>query len=161
MSKTARSSRGTAVQLEPGQPPVSAAPRIGRLVAIDTDGRLFVDFPGNPSRPVAAKLAVPDLGLADVVAEPPGPELLLVFEDNDPARPIIVGIVRDRLPADGIEIHVRGRRFTVETEEEVELRCGDARVRIGRDGKVIVLGKDVVSRARRRHTIKGATVNIN
>ena len=130
-------------------------------MAIDTDGRLFVDFPGNPSGPVAAKLAVTDLSLAEILSDPPGPELLLVFENNDLARPVIIGTVRDRLPADGIEIHIRGRRFSVETEEDVELRCGDAKLRISRDGKIVVLGKDVVSRARRRNTIKGGTVNIN
>jgi hypothetical protein len=159
----ARSSRGIAAQLEPGQPHshATAGARTGCLVAIDADGRLFVDFPGNPSGPVVARLAVPDLVLSEVVGEAPGPELLLVFEDNDLARPVIVGVVRDRLPADGIEIHVRGRRFTVEMDEDVELRCGDARVRISRDGKVVVLGKDVVTRARRRNAIKGGTVNIN
>src|SRR5262249_25471510 len=105
--------------------------------------------------------AVGDLELAEILRDPHGTELLLVFEDNDLTRPLIVGRVRERVPDNGIEISVRGRRFTVEAEEDVELRCGDAKVRISRDGKVVVLGNDVVSRARRGNKIKGGTVNIN
>jgi hypothetical protein len=130
-------------------------------VSIETDGRLLVDFPGNPSGPVVAKLAVSDMAMAELLNESEAPEVLLVFEDNDLARPIVIAKVRERLPSAGIEIHVRGRRFAVETDEEIELRCGDARVRITRDGKVVVLGNEVVSRARRGNRIKGGTVNIN
>jgi hypothetical protein len=133
----------------------------GRLVGVDSEGRLFVDFPGNPAAPVMAKLAVSETEIANILDGPEETEILLVFENNDLAQPIIIGTVRDRLPSNGIEIYIRGRRFTVEAEEEVELRCGDAKLRITRDGKVVVLGNDVVSRARRRNRIKGGTVNIN
>jgi hypothetical protein len=140
--------------------PAAGAQR-GRVVRIDSEGRLFVDFQGNPSGPVAAKLAVSEAEIAHLIDGPEGPEVLLVFENNDLAQPIIIGTVRDCLPSNGIEIYIRGRRFTVDADEEIELRCGEAKVRITRDGKVVVLGNDVISRARRRHRIKGGTVNIN
>jgi hypothetical protein len=159
MTRIARFSHKIAAQVGPDQPIAGA--QTGQLVSIDADGQAFVDFPGNPSGPIAARLAISDLGMAELLDEPEAPEVLLVFEDNDRARPIIVGRVRERLPSAGIEIHLRGRRFTVETDEEVELRCGDAKLRITRDGKVVVLGNDVVSRARRGNRIKGGTVNIN
>jgi hypothetical protein len=149
------------VQLERDQPHVTAGAQTGRVVGIDPEGRVFVDFPRNPFGPVPAKLAVTDMAISEILTDPQRPELLLVFEDNDLSRPIIVGRVRDRLPADGLEIHLRAHRFTVEADEEIELRCGDARFRVTRDGKVIVLGNDVVSRARGRNKIKGGTVNIN
>lgn len=140
-----------------GRRPAPGARR-GRVVRIDSEGRLFVDFQRNPSGPVEAKLAVGEIELARVVE---GAEILLVFEDNDVAQPIIIGTVRDRLPSNGIEISIRGRRFIVDSDEEIELRCGEAMLRITREGKVIVLGNDVLSRARRRNRIKGGTVNIN
>lgn len=161
MTKIARAPRKTAVQLEPDQPRGPGAAQTGRVVGIDAEGRVFVDFPGNPSGPVPAKLAVTDMAISEILTDPQRPDVLLVFDDNDLARPIIIGRVRDRLPADGLEIHVSARRFTVETDEGVELRCGDAKLRITREGKVVVLGNDVVSRARRRNKIKGGTVNIN
>jgi hypothetical protein len=161
MTRIARFSRKIAAQVAPDLPQLTTGAQTGYLVSIDTDGRLFVDFPGNPAGPVAAKFAVSDLAMAELLNEPEGSEVLLVFEDNDLAKPIIIGKVRDCLPNGGIDIRVRGRRFTVETDEEIELRCGDAKLRITRDGKVVVLGNDVVSRARRRNRIKGGTVNIN
>lgn len=128
---------------------------------VDREGQPFVDFPGNPSGPVAARLAVSETEIGALLESGVGCEVLLVFPDNDPARPIIVGRVRASLPRSGVEISLRGRRLVVETDEEIELRCGDAKIRITGEGKVVVLGNDVVSRARRQHKIKGGTVNIN
>jgi len=161
MTKIARISSKILSQVEPDRQQATGGAQTGRLVRIDIEGRCYVDFPGNEAGPVAAKLALTDTATAEILSYPRGTEVLLVFEDNDLARPVIIGRVRDRLPQTGIEIHIRGRRFTVETDEEIELRCGDAKLRISRDGKVVVLGNDVVSRARRENKIRGGTVNIN
>ena len=161
MTTLARFSDGIVLQAEPEDHQPAIGAQRGRVVRIDSDGRLFVDFPGNLTGPVHAKLAVSAMELAEVVESAEPTEILLVFENNDPALPIIVGTVRDRLPSDGIEIYIRGRRITVDAGAEIELRCGDGKVRITRDGKVVVLGNDVVSRARRQNRIKGGTVNIN
>jgi hypothetical protein len=161
MTKIARISSKISSELDAEPPRVAAGARTGRLVRIDVEGRCYVDFPGNAAGPVAAKLALTDTATAELLSYPRGTEVLLVFEDNDFTRPVIIGRVRDRLPQTGIEIHIRGRRFAVETDEEIELRCGDAKLRISRDGKVVVLGNEVVSRARRENKIRGGTVNIN
>ena len=161
MTKIARISTKISSELESDRPRVSAGAQLGHLVSIDVEGRCYVDFPGNVAGPIAAKLALTDTATAELLSYPRGTEVLLVFEDNELARPVIIGKVRDRLPEAGIEIHIRGRRVTVETDEEIELRCGDAKLRISRDGKVVVLGNDVVSRARRENKIRGGTVNIN
>jgi len=161
MTKIASLPRNLTPHLDPDQPQATAGAQVGYVVGFDGEGRPWVDFPANPSGPLAARLALSDIATAEILRDPIGCEVLLVFENNDLAKPIIAGRVRDRLPANGIEIHVRGQRFTVETDEDIELRCGDARVRMSRDGKVVVLGNDVVSRARGRNKIKGGTVNIN
>ena len=135
--------------------------RIGYLKSIDSEGQLFVDFPGNPHGPIIAKLALDEIEIADLIESIEGTEVLLVFDNNDLWKPIIIGRVRDRVPTDGVEICIRGRRFFVDSDEEIELHCGQAKLRINRDGKIIILGEDVVSRARGRNRIKGGTVNIN
>jgi hypothetical protein len=43
----------------------------------------------------------------------------------------------------------------------VVLRCGEASVRLTPDGRVVVRGKDIVSRAKRRNQISGGTVRLN
>ena len=135
--------------------------RTGSIISIDSEGQLFVDFPGNPHGPLQAKLALGEIEIANVIENTEGTEVLLLFDNNDLCRPIIVGRVRDRVPTNGVEICIRGRRFSVDTDEEIELRCGEAKLRITRDGKLIILGDEVVSRARGRNRIKGGTVNIN
>lgn len=63
---------------------------------------------------------------------------------------------------DGVDtVRISGRRVTVAADEELLLTCGGGSVRVDRHGKVVVLGTDITSRARRRHKIKGATVAIN
>lgn len=135
--------------------------RTGYLKSIDSKGQVFVDFPGNPHGPIVAKLALDEIEIAGLVHNSVGTEVLLVFDNNDLCHPIVVGIVRDRVPEDGVEIRIRGRRFLVDSDEEIELHCGRAKLRINRNGKIIVLGENVVSRARGRNRIKGGTVNIN
>lgn len=135
--------------------------RTGHLKSIDSEGQLFVDFPGNPHGPIVAKLALGEIEIADLIESAEGTEVLLVFDNNDLCRPIIIGRVRDRVPTNGVEICIRGRRFLFDSEEEIELHCGQAKLRITRDGKLIILGEDVVSRARGRNRIKGGTVKIN
>lgn len=63
---------------------------------------------------------------------------------------------------DGVDtVRIAGRRVTVAADDELLLTCGGGSVRVDRHGKVVVLGTDITSRARRRHKIKGATVAIN
>jgi hypothetical protein len=161
MSMLTRFSYQILPQLGRNEPKPQASAQRGRLVRIDAEGRPFVDFNGNPAEPVAAKLALGETEIAEIIRAGEGTEILLVFEDNDLSQPIIIGKLRHRLPSNGIEIYIRGRRFTVDADEEIELRCGEAKLRITREGKIIVLGNDVLSRARRRNRIKGGTVNIN
>jgi hypothetical protein len=161
MAKVARfSSRTTLPRAAAAQVQVMGA-QPGYLVHIDPQGCPFVDFQGNASGPIQAKFAVSDAELAGLMDATCDTEVLLLFQGGERSQPFIIGKIRDRVPTDGIEICFRGRRFVVETQEEVELRCGDAKLRITRDGKVVVLGNDLVSRARRGNRIKGGTVNIN
>src|SRR5205823_3790279 len=99
--------------------------------------------------------------------------VLLVFEDGDPALPIILGIVGDRLmpeapavetslpvprPRDGV---IDGKKIVFDAKEEIVLRCGKSSITLRKDGKVVILGAELVSRASGTNKIKGAAVKIN
>jgi len=43
----------------------------------------------------------------------------------------------------------------------LELRCGDSQITLTKDGKVVIKGVDVTTRASRTCRVKGSTVNIN
>ncbi len=155
---TPRDGRPTRIRNELEKPtPASArilASILGRIVRIDGSGPA-VDFPGNPARgPVAARTTV-SLGPAAVDRE-----VVLLFENGDPSRPIVMGLLqsveqRAVAVADDVE------RLVLSASKEVVLKCGAASITLTQAGKVLIRGADVVSRSSGSNRIKGASVEIN
>lgn len=56
---------------------------------------------------------------------------------------------------------VRARQIIIEAGEELTLQCGEASIRITRNGKIVIRGEHVLSRAKGTNRIKGGTVAIN
>jgi hypothetical protein len=56
---------------------------------------------------------------------------------------------------------VAGRRLSLEGVDEIVLRCGKASITLRRNGKIIISGTFVESRASGIQRIKGAAVQIN
>lgn len=102
-------------------------------------------------------LAVGDVVL---VTQPPGAEVGYVL-GRVSTREEVPTDVRITMPGKVDTVRVNGKRIHIQADEEIVLECGDGRIRIDRHGKVTVLGRDVTSRARRSHKIKGASVAIN
>ncbi|WIG94366.1 DUF6484 domain-containing protein [Myxococcus sp. SDU36] len=160
----------------PSQEPILGS-RAGNLVGVDASGAVLVDFPGNTSGPVAARLAVVvDLkALQAAVAQ--RQKVVLLFENGDPRLPFVMGLIQepsatpllDALlespPPEAAprptEAHVDGKRVVIEGQDEVVLKCGEASITLRRNGKVIVKGTSLESRASGPHRIKGGTVEIN
>lgn len=111
--------------------------------------------------------AGPPLALAagDVVlvTRPPGAEVGYVLGRVAAADPAAEPArdVRITMPGTVDTVRVNGKRVHIRADEEVVLECGDGRIRIDKHGKVTVLGRDVTSRARHAHKIKGSSVAIN
>jgi hypothetical protein len=173
-----RSSRGTAAPSERDREERILAPRLGWLTGSDTGGAVRVDFPGNRRGPLpAAALLRLSPREVDEAVRARRPALLL-FDDGDPGRPILLGLV-DRSPAGSLleelltppaiaptpaaplAARVDGKRVVIEGQEEVVLRCGEATITLSRDGKVTVRGARIVSTARGTHRIRGGSVQIN
>jgi hypothetical protein len=150
------------------------SPRAGRLVGHNEQGRLLVDFPGNAFGPLRARTTVvlaPE-ELQRAVKEQHA--VLLLFEEGDPGRPIVVGLLREQLPhaaeAPGaqpgpttgpIEVEADGRRVEVEAADELVLRCGQASIVLRRNGRVVIRGTYVETRSKGVNRIKGGSVLIN
>ena len=142
---------------------------VGHIVSLGKDGHVLVDYPGNTLGPVAARSTVSQ-PLEDASDNIP---VLIVLENGDPALPIIVGDVRDTLllnrevrKADleiegHREILVDGKKIAFEAAEQIELRCGKSSVILTKEGKIVLKGTEIVSRASRTNKIKGASVSIN
>jgi hypothetical protein len=144
---------------------LAAAARVVILAAVSpTDGPAVV-VDGSAAGAIPARSTVA-LQPADV-----GRSVLVVFENGDELRPIIVGVVQEapvatpraaaRRSATRTEVRVDGKRLSLEAEEEISLRCGEASITLRADGRLVIKGMEIVSRARGTHKVKGATVLIN
>jgi hypothetical protein len=132
---------------------------VGRLVGIDPQGVPLVDVPG-------VQPALPRHALATVAldADAVGRAVVLLFEEDDPERPIIVGVVRLPSPAAGAgrtEVVLDGERLVFNAEREIVLRCGAASITLTRAGKVLIRGEYVLSRSAGVNRIQGGSVQIN
>lgn len=148
-----------------------AGVRVGRLLGPASGDAVPVEFEGSGG-PVKARLAT-DLGpglLAEAVAERRG--AVLLFEDGDPRRPIVVAllasstplidaILAKRLPQAPREARLDGVRVELEGREEVVLRCGRASLTLRRDGQVVIRGVNIRTEASQVQKIRGGKVQIN
>jgi hypothetical protein len=147
--------------------------RVGKLVRwCEADGPI-VDHSSNPHGPIAARTTVP-LGpeaVREAVAN--DQEVLLVFEAERSDKPIIVGLIQPRdshvdvrrheeqSPSTDLEALVDGKRISLQAEDEITLRCGEASITLQRNGRIVVRGAYVETRSKGVNRIKGGTVRIN
>ena len=141
--------------------------QVGWLVGWSTGEGPVVDFPGNTKGPLAARTTVAlDVATAKAAIES-RQGVLLLHERGREDLPIIVGLLQPtepidaELPAQGTVAYVDGRRMEVEGKDEVVLRCGPASITLRANGRVVIRGTCVETRASGTNRIKGGTVQIN
>jgi hypothetical protein len=148
-------------------------PVVGRIAASSQPGDLMVEFDG--SAPIAARLLSGLNRIELCKPENIGREVLLVFEEGDPKRPIITGqmqslledLVSTEINKEDIkgerpeETLVDGERVVFEAKKEIVLKCGKGSIKIRKDGKIVIKGTDLLSRSSGGNRIKGGSVNIN
>jgi len=135
---------------------------VGELLAIqEADRTLLVSYPGQLSSGAVAARSTVDLSAPDV-----GRQVVLVFENGEPDKPIIIGLVNDsptRIVGHSatVEISSDGERVILNAKEELVLRCGPASMTLTKDGRVILRGVHVSTHAEGVNRIKGGSVQIN
>jgi hypothetical protein len=136
---------------------------VGVLIGFRDDGATpLVLFPGQPGT-----AAVPARATLDVHGAHIGRKVLLLFENGDPALPIITGLMRqpaawpmpDR-PAQ-VEVQADGERLLLDARQQLVLRCGKASITLTREGKVLIQGSYISSRSSGVNRIKGGSVQLN
>jgi hypothetical protein len=163
----AASKRGVPEREVPEVPPTLSTPIhgvvIGELLAVADGGAVpLVRHPGQPdSTALRARTAI-DLHGAHI-----GAPLVLMFEQGDPLRPVVLGVLRERTgwplpdaPAQ-VEVDADGQRMVVSAREQLVLRCGKASITLTKAGKVLVEGTYVLSRSSGVNRIKGGSVQLN
>jgi hypothetical protein len=136
---------------------------IGELLAIADGGTVpLVRYPGQLGSAAARARTAADLHGAHV-----GAPLVLMFEQGDPLRPVVLGVLRERAgwplpdaPAQ-VEVDADGQRMVVNAREQLVLRCGKASITLTKAGKVMIEGGYVLSRSTGVNRIEGGSVQLN
>jgi hypothetical protein len=136
--------------------------RLGKLVGWDEAGPL-IDLGDGGRGPVRARV------LSGVARPRPGSELagqdvVVLVDGRSATAPVLLGLLQ---PFDGgaatadVEARVDGRRVELEGRDEVVLTCGQASITLRRNGRILIRGVHVETRARGVNRIKGGSVAIN
>jgi hypothetical protein len=152
----------------------SSQPQLGKLVGIDTRGRLLVEVPGTSGRVVARSVLRLDDALRRAVLQ--RCEVLLLFEGGDRKKPIVAGVVQPAASAPSpveleprvspdrllvLEADVDGKRVKLSAQDEIVLECGPASITLRRNGRVVIKGIQVDSIAEGTQRIRGGQVKLN
>ena len=132
---------------------------IGTLLDLPQAGAPTVAYPGCPTQPGLAARSTALLGPADI-----GAQVALMFENGDPARPLVIGRLLDpaaAVPAPPAQVQLDDQCLELRAEREIVLRCGKASITLTRAGKVIIQGAYLSSRSSGVNRIKGGSVQIN
>jgi len=141
----------------------AAAVQIGELVAITNEGRRpLVLYPGQPGSAALAARTTVDIHGAHI-----GKQVVLMFEAGDPARPIVMGVLRegDGWPLEQkphqVEVDADGERMIVSARQQLVLRCGKSLVKLRADGRIEIRGETIITEAVRANRVRGGSVELN
>lgn len=148
--------------------PLSFEPRhgvtVGELIGL-RDGAVgpLVRYAGQPGTAALAARTTVALLPGHV-----GRALVLAFEQGDPMRPIVMGLVHDQaadtasaLAAAQVDVDADGTRMTIAAREQLVLRCGKASITLTQAGKVLIRGHYVSSTAEGMNRIRGGAIQLN
>ncbi len=141
--------------------------RVGKLISLEQTGHIYIDYPDNRFGPLPARSCI---RITEWDCER---QILLMFENGDPQKPIIIGMIKDKpvlkthdeqlvLNKEKLkDIQLDGERIIFDAKKEIVLRCGEGSVTIKTDGRIIIKGTNLLSRSKGLNRIRGAAVNIN
>jgi len=146
-----------------------ALAHLATVVSLSPDGTPEVRL-GDNGPTVPARLALRTTRTRIETAILLHQQAVVVFEDGDRSRPLIVGFIEpldeeqsspapESMPV--IEADVDGRRVRLTAKDEIVLECGSASVTLRRNGRVIIRGTYVETRSEGTNRIKGGQVQIN
>jgi len=145
-------------------------PLIGRIVGTNRYKDILVQFASHKPKP--AKI-VSGLYRRELIKEEyKGRNVLLLFEKGDPDLPIILNLMEDPLEKlmslelseeekKPKEVMIDGKKILFEAEEEIIMKCGQGQIILRNDGKIILKGTNITSRAKNMNKVKGGAVHIN
>lgn len=145
---------GNVVALNAG---LDRSPRHGSyattIVDFDGKGHPRVDVDGVP---VVAQATVA------VGREDQGRAALVTFIEGDPTRPVVTGLfVAPQGSARQRHLKIRAEEIDFAASSTITFECGKASITLHRDGKIVLRGVNLLSRASAVNRIRGGTIELN
>jgi hypothetical protein len=138
------------------------AASVGELLALLNNGHTpVVALKGHDAIAVRGRTTI------DLHSDHIGQQVVLLFEDGDQQRPIVVGVVRtDRTAvppelAGNVDVTADGERMIVSAHRELVLECGKASITLQQDGTVRIVGERILSRSTGPNRVQGGSVQLN
>jgi hypothetical protein len=141
---------------------------IGEIVGISQSGELLVEMESSYANDPLRARSLTSIGLESI-----GREVALMFEEGDPTRPIVIGVIERPQPGTGTvrekagndspttDAEIDGESITLSARRELVLRCGEASITLTYKGKIVLRGTYVLSRSTGVNRILGGSVQIN
>jgi uncharacterized protein (DUF2345 family) len=136
---------------------------VGQIVGFKDNGATpLVIYAGQAGTSAIAARAIVDLHGDHI-----GRDVVMMFENGNPMRPIVMGCVcREGAPGireepGQVEVDADGERLVVTAKERIVLRCGKASITLTKAGKVLIEGAYLLSRSSGVNRIKGGSVQLN
>jgi hypothetical protein len=140
-------------------------PTLGRLKKSDKPGEILVEVRGYEAKPARVTAGISRKKLLDNAGE--GREVLVVFVDGNPDEPVIVAMMENVLEemvfmeSSPAGVRIDDERVEIRADKEIVLCCGEGSITLKKDGRIVVKGKELLSRATGVNKIKGAHVELN
>ncbi|MHC4216005.1 MAG: hypothetical protein ACYSWP_21855 [Planctomycetota bacterium] len=89
-----------------------------------------------------------------------GDTVLVWLPEGDEERGVVLGRIGPSRAAVNKQKETPDE-IVIEAKKNLTFKCGDGSITLRKDGKILIKGKDLVSRAKRMNRIKGGAVTIN
>lgn len=95
-----------------------------------------------------------------------GHPVLLMFLGGDRASPVITGLLapgsaRPKKISRTPKLELDAKELLLEADSQITLKCGKSSITLTRDGRIILKGKHLLSRATSVNRIRGGVIQLN
>ena len=140
--------------------PITAATRgrtaFASVIELTEGGDVGVVVPGEP--PLRLRCALLRTTDRPTLTLSLGDRVLVLLPESPGERGCVLGVVADYASPRPEPVPATLR---LEASDRVEIQCGESALTMDAEGRVLLKGKDIVTRAKRTQKIRGGTVHIN
>ena len=129
-----------------------------KIVLVSSNNSVDVLIETKPRRRICCDLLQTSEGTCPHLAS--GDTVLVWLPENDEQRGVVLGRIGPSRAAVSKDKDTPDE-IVIEAKKNLTFKCGDGSITLRKDGKILIKGKDLVSRAKRMNRIKGGAVTIN